>query len=191
MSDPTSQADNVRSYKQALAQKRKKPTLSDAEINQLQRIAQENPEEMRKVPAIAGLQDALSMSEAEATASRLQGVLTFGLNEQYGETFQGSQKMDLGVNMLAQGIVTRAVVKGGSMRGAAGVLMKPRTWTTPEVIFASLLVMLGMAIIYNLSTSPNFTAAMLGGFYGIPNALIIATALIVAFVLVRRRSRRV
>jgi hypothetical protein len=189
MSNPQTQQSNLKSFKEAMA-KKSKLTLSEAEVNQLQRIAEKNPEELKKIPAFAGLQDALSMSEAEATASRLSGVSDRGLNEQYAETYRGNQKLDLGVTMMAQGIVTRAVNKGGSMRGAAGILMRPRTWTNGEVVLAALITMFAVAAIYNLSTSPNFTAALLGGFYGIPNLLIIATILILAFVLMRRRGRR-
>lgn len=118
MSDPQSQQQNIRSYKKAMQEKARKPTLSEAEINQIQRIAQENPDELRKVPAISGLQEALSMSEGNALASTLQGVVSLGLNEQYANVFKGVQRLNLPVLMIAQGIARSAYIKGRTARGS-------------------------------------------------------------------------
>lgn len=189
MSDPATEQKNLRSLKAALARK-EKTKFTDAEINEIQRIAERNPEALREIPAIAGLQNALGMAEAGASAATSSGQIDRGLNEQYSGVFKGVQKLNLPVMMLAQGIARASYIKGRGAKGATELLSKRNVWTTGEVVLASLITMFVIAALYNLSTSPNFTAALVGGFYGIPNALVIATILFLAVILVRRRRNR-
>lgn len=189
MSDPQSQQQNIRSYKKAMQEKARKPTLSEAEINQIQRIAQENPDELRKVPAISGLQEALSMSEGNALASTLQGVVSLGLNEQYANVFKGVQRLNLPVLMIAQGIARSAYIKGRTAKGATELLTKQAPMTWPMILLISFITMFGLAALFNMATSPNFTIALEGGFYGIPNFLFIGLVLFLSYIFIRRRSR--
>ena len=189
MSDPQTQQENLRSLKEALA-KKEKTEFTNAEINEIQRMAEAHPEAMRKIPAFATLENALSSSEAFGSATTVSGVVDRGTNEQYAGIFKGVGKLNVPVMMLAQGLARAAYIKGRGAKGATELLTRKNTWTTGEVILASLITMFVVASLVNLSTSPNFTAALLGGFYGLPNWIWIGSVLVVGVVLFRRRRNR-